>query len=381
MGGIGIGMASNLYINPSNPALYAEFDTLSFLFDLGVYSESRNLNTIKEKESYNNAGLDYITFGLSITKWWKTSFGVVPFSKVAYKIIDKSYLPDVGNTTYSYEGTGAINRAYWGHALKIGGKNYIALGANLNYLFGKTKDIQAVMFPDSLYYFHTKHTQSITYHDLFLDVGTYLNYEVGKNDDYVLGLGAIYSLGKDINTRATQLSYTYTLAATGVDKIKDTLFFAKDNATTVGLPQSIAGGFSLKKKNRYRWGIDVRYQNWKTFHVNGVNDMKNHSLRIASGGQYMPGGETLGSYWNWVRYRAGVYFNQSALYLNDTRINEFGITFGVGLPLRRSRSTINLSLNIGNRGTTDQGLIKETSVTFRLGFSIYENWFIQQKFR
>lgn len=373
-------MASNLYINPSNPATYAEFDTLSFLFDMALYSESRTLNTIKEQESYNNAGIDYITFGLPVTKWWKTSMGVIPYSNVAYEMVDEDNIPGVGNLEYNYEGSGAINRAYWGNAIRFGGKNYFALGANVNYLFGTTMDVQSVAFPDSIYYFYTKHTQSVNYHDIYFDFGAYYNYEFGKDDEYVLGLGAVYSLGQDINVESTQLSYTYILSSTGVDYIKDTLKFNEGLDGSVGLPQNIGGGISFKKKNKYHIAADVEYQNWETFHINGVNDMKENSLRVAVGGQFMPGGETVGSYWNWVRYRAGVYYNNSALQINETGINEVGITFGLGLPLRRSRSTINLGLEIGNRGTTDNDLIQETFVNFTLGFSIYENWFIQRKF-
>lgn len=380
MGGVGIGMSSDLYINPSNPATYAEFDTLSFLFDIAIFVESRNLNTVREQESYNDAGIDYITFGFPVTKWWKTSLGVIPYGNVSYQMVHRDNIPNVGNLEYKYQGSGAINRAYWGNAIKFGGKNYFALGANMNYLFGTTIDVQSASFPDSIYYFDTKHTQSITYHDLYFDFGAYYNYEFGKDDEYVIGLGAVYSLGEDIKTDGSQLSYNYILSNTGVDYIKDTLLFTENIPGSVGLPQTMGAGFSFKKKNKYHLGADLEYQNWETFHINGVNDLKENAVRVAVGGQYMPGGETIGSYWNWVRYRAGFYYNKSALQVNNTGINEVGITFGLGLPLRRSRSTINLGLEIGNRGTTDNDLIQETFVNLRLGFSIYENWFIQRKF-
>ncbi|PLW98418.1 MAG: hypothetical protein C0593_05815 [Marinilabiliales bacterium] len=380
MGGVGYGMNSDLYINPSNPATYAEFDTLSFIFDMAVYTESRGLNTVRESESYNYAGIDYITFAFPVTKWWKSSLGVLPFSKVDYQMVDGNTVPGVGYLEYNYEGSGGINKAYIGNALRFGKKNYFAIGANFNYLFGTTMDVQAVSFPDSVYYFYTKNTQSINWHDFYFDFGAYYHYEFGKDDEYVLGFGAVYTLGDEINTTENRLSYNYIQTSTGVDYIKDTLTFVEDISGTIGLPQTIGGGFSVKKKNKFHFGVDAEYQNWETFHINGENELMENSLRFAAGGQFMPGGETVGSYWRWVRYRAGFYYNQSALQVNNTGINEFGITFGLGLPLRRSRSTINLGLEIGNRGTTDNDLIQETFVNFRLGFSIYENWFIQRKF-
>jgi len=380
MGGIGYGVSSDLYINPSNPATYAAFDTLSFIFDIGLYSKSLSLNTVKQKETYNNAGVDYITFGFPIAKWWKTSFGVIPYSNVNYEMVSNESIPDVGNVAYNYSGSGGINKFYWGNSIKFGNTNYVSLGANVSYLFGTVKDVQYVSFPDSIYYFYTKNTKSITYKDLHVDFGAYYNQEFGPAKEYVFGLGAVYALGDDINTSSSNLSYTYILSSLNVDYVKDTLFQNLDVLGTVGLPQTFGVGLSLKKKNKFLVGADFEYQNWDTFYGFDVVDVMENSMRFAIGGHYVPGGETVSSYWRWVRYRAGFYYNQSGLQLNNTAINEIGITFGVGLPLRRSRSTINLGVEIGNRGTTDKNLIQETFVNFRLGFSIYETWFIQRKF-
>ncbi|NCD42747.1 MAG: hypothetical protein EOL88_11715 [Bacteroidia bacterium] len=380
MGGIGIGMGSDLYINPSNPATYAAFDTLSFVFDMGVYTKSVTLNTIRQSESYNNAGIDYITFAFPIARWWKTSLGLLPYSQVNYAMNSRQNLPGVGNLEYNYEGSGGINKFYWGHAVKFGNENYLSLGANVSYLFGTVTDKQSASFPDSVFFLYTKNIGSLTYKDLCFDFGAYFNYEFGKDNDYVLGLGAVYALGENVNASRSRLTYTYILSSLGVDYIKDTLYYVKDLEGTVGMPQTLGAGFSFKKKNKYHFGADVEYRNWEDFHIFTVNEKMENSLRFAAGGQFMPGGETVGNYWNWVRYRAGFYYHKSALQIEETAINEFGITFGIGMPLRRSRSTINLGFEIGSRGTSNEELIKETFFNFRLGFSIYENWFIKQKF-
>ena len=66
----------------------------------------------------------------------------------------------------------------------------------------------------------------------------------------------------------------------------------------------------------------------------------------------------------------------------------YGMTFGMGIPVRRSNvpgvvrvNTINTGLVIGRRGTTNNGLIQETYLNFYLGLTLNDKWFIKYKYR
>jgi hypothetical protein len=69
--------------------------------------------------------------------------------------------------------------------------------------------------------------------------------------------------------------------------------------------------------------------------------------------------------------------------INNTEINNFGITFGVGLPLASGNnvgfSNINLGFEVGNRGTTDANLIKENYFKVNIGLSLNDRWFVKRK--
>jgi len=65
--------------------------------------------------------------------------------------------------------------------------------------------------------------------------------------------------------------------------------------------------------------------------------------------------------------------------VNNAEINDFGITFGVGLPLGRSLPNINLGFEIGKRGTTEADLIEENYIKINLGFSFNDIWFQKRK--
>jgi len=81
----------------------------------------------------------------------------------------------------------------------------------------------------------------------------------------------------------------------------------------------------------------------------------------------------------------GARYSQTYLNLRDTQINSYGITFGVGLPLRAlairgSKSKINIGFEIGRRGTTEKGLIQEDYINFYLGVTVNELWFFKRRY-
>ena len=146
------------------------------------------------------------------------------------------------------------------------------------------------------------------------------------------------------------------------------------------LPASVGFGFSLGKNEKWLAGADIHFQQWEKYTWFGVSDSLKNSLRLSVGGSYNPSASTVSSYWQRVTYRGGFRYSQSYLGLRGQNINEFGISIGVGLPLPRTRSTINVAAEFGTRGTTTNNLIKENFVKFTLGLSIFERWFIIRKY-
>jgi len=55
------------------------------------------------------------------------------------------------------------------------------------------------------------------------------------------------------------------------------------------------------------------------------------------------------------------------------------MSFGISLPMGLRISNINLGFELGQRGTTENNLIKENFYTFRLSLSLNDKWFKKQK--
>jgi hypothetical protein len=127
-------------------------------------------------------------------------------------------------------------------------------------------------------------------------------------------------------------------------------------------------------------GADFLWQNWEKYTYYGNSDSLANRWNIAVGGEYIPDAKSIGSYLQKVAYRAGFHYGKTPLDLKGKHLEEFGISFGLGLPIKKSKSTVNLSANFGKRGTIQNGLIQENFFKFTIGVNVFENWFFKSKY-
>lgn len=139
-------------------------------------------------------------------------------------------------------------------------------------------------------------------------------------------------------------------------------------------------GFSFGKTDKWLVGGDFVYKQWEKFYYSSSPAALVNNTQFALGGFYNPSSSTVSNYFNRVTYRAGLKYSNGFLELRNQRIDEFGISFGIGLPLPRTSSTINLAVELGSRGTKKENLIQENFVKFTLGVSIFERWFVIRKY-
>ena len=148
--------------------------------------------------------------------------------------------------------------------------------------------------------------------------------------------------------------------------------------TEFTFPSQVTLGLGIGKPKS--WFLGAEYTAQKTSNLtNRAFDIDIVEFSDASkyrlGGFYVPNYNSVGNYWNRVVYRGGVRFEETGININGEGITEFGISFGVGLPVGRLFSNINLGFEIGRRGTTKQGLIQENFFNTFLSLSLNDRWF------
>ncbi len=377
IGGTAIAYKSPYSVNFINPASYSAFDTLSFVFEGGLFSNFSVLKTSTLSQNSNYTSMSHLTFGFPITKKWKAAFGLLPYSSVGYKVSDYKTEDSIGRVKYVYEGQGGINQFFLGQAFSI--NNNLSLGVNVSYLFGSIEKSRTVYLLDSVYTYNVKAKNSTGYGVFKFDFG--IQYFKNLNNNFVLGTGFVYSLGSTSTTKEDFLAYTFSQSSTGYEYVHDTASIISINNKNgeVKLPQSFAVGLSLEKKNKWLFGVDFSKQNWSEYLYNNIKDSLDDSWRLSVGYEIKPDFYSL-NYLKRVSYRAGFHYGQSYLNIRNQNFDEFGISFGLGLPLRKSKSTINLAVEFGKKGTTENGLINENYTKISIGFSAYDYWFFKRKY-
>jgi hypothetical protein len=369
MGGIGIAFQDNTSINPLNPAATASLDSLSFIFDAGFVMNSSKFSSTTANEKGNYASLNYLLFGFQVAKPWKTSFGLVPYSDVGYSTVTNDEMNNISFTDI-YTGNGGLNKAFWIHAFNII-KN-ISIGIESGLLFGQIER-NYIRILNIKNVFSIKESNTDTYKKFYLKYG--LQYTRQINKEFKLIIGAIASTNMNVNTDRKYILQTF-LSGVSVENHKESSITGKTL-----IPANFGLGFMLSKKNHWKVGIDLEKQYWSDYSsFDNVQPFKN-SFRFAIGGELIPNANSIKSYFQHVSYRFGFRYEKTPIYLNNTLLNEIGISFGVGLPFKKTASTVNLGIEIGQRGTSTNSLIKETFIKFKVGISMFQQWFRQQKYQ
>ena len=373
MGGIGIGTGNGLNINYANPAMLYK-NTLS-AFDVALSFERITQRQGNEQAIVNQGGINYGIFAFPVIAGrWSASLGVAPYSAVGYRITEETNANGNNSTVRQVqEGSGGLNLASFSHGVRLY-KN-LALGVRLGYLFGAISETRSIFLADATG-LTSVYEDELYYSDVLVEPGLYFGQKIGKTS--TLNLGVVYQPATQI--RATR-NVTFESQVPGsnapIGPDQDTV---PNQQRNVQLPQKIGAGISVDKYLKYTIGVDVSLQNWEEFQsYEGNNDGMSNSFAIAAGGQYIPDATSVDSYLSRVAYRLGFNYHNTPFVVSGRQISEFGINFGLSLPVS-NLSSINMAFEVGNRGTTEQNLIRENFFKATLGITFNDRWFVRRKF-
>lgn len=378
MGGVANAMHSGGMINVANPASYAQFDSLAFLFDVGMYFKSSTFSTSNLSEKSNNASFDYLAMGFGLTSWWKVALGAQPYSTVGYNMIVDREDPVSGHFTSAFMGKGGLNQAFIGNSFKLG--KHISIGANAAYVFGDTESLTTLYFPDSAYFISSRRGIRNMVSSFMFDYGLLFTGKLAS--DLNLNIGVTYA--QKVRLGNTQTIFIRSIegdATEDVEYIIDTIYYSVDKNSKITMPQGLGFGVSLQKNNRWTIGADFNWMQWSKFAREGVNDPLQDSWSVSVGGEYIPVSTSISSYFTRMSYRIGAFYEHSYLNVNEHSINKMGISFGTSLPLPRSLSKLNLAIELGQCGTKANSLIQERYINLRVGIAVHEMWFMKRKYK
>jgi len=384
MGGASLGSRNSQQINFANPASYTAVDSLAFLFEFGLTGKFSGYKSSLGKFATDDVNFRYFAMNFPVTSRIAASMGLTPWSDVGYDLLVNDSIPMSGNVQYMYYGEGSLSRAYFGLAAEP--FRNVSVGANLFYFFGTLNRISTVGFPDNTEIYSIRKNEVIRLRDFGVNFGLQATLPMKNNQSLTFGATL------ESKPTFTAFNSDLTIKTVSVTLIEgsspqtysdsDTLSFKEQVKDKITLPLSAGVGLSYVKKNKLEINADYLFQGWSkaVFPFGLTNELLKDRSVVSVGGEYIPDRFSIRSYLARIAYRGGLRYENSYIAINNQQIKDFGMSFGVGLPVYRSNSTVNLSAEIGKRGNTKNNLIREHYARFNLSVNLYDLWFIKRRF-
>ena len=384
MGGTGIATRNRRFINYTNPAAVTARDTLSFMADFGIEQK----NTIYRQGDLRSANntFNIHNFVMTFPIYRSSAFmvGLTPFSDVGYDFSSVEERQDIightGNIEYNSRGTGSVYQLFFGAGVTFWKK--LSLGAEYLYYFGNIDRITKMNYLDNS--FRSVNTGS----ELAVRASTGkfgLQYEQKLGGDVSMIIGATYRMSAKMNGYST--NYRYAAQSSVVDTLKhsvDTLAYGN-----LMVADEIGVGLSLKGGDKWHIEFDYLRSGWENsgmdkapgFSAIGESTFRtttSQSFRV--GFEFVPNRNDIRYYMKRCAYRAGAYYDQAYYKLDGNNINSMGITLGMTLPVFRWYNGLTVGVDIGQKASTRQGMVRERYAKLAIGFNIHDIWFQKPRY-
>ena len=379
MGGTGIATRNNRVINYLNPAAVTARDSLSFMADFGLVQQN-TLYRQGDLKSGNNT-FNIYDFIMTFPIYRSSAFmvGITPYSDIGYDFSTIETNPDIigntGNIEYDSYGTGSVYQAFIGAGVTFWKR--LSVGAEAIYYFGNLDKVTNMNYSDDSY-------RSLNSGSELMIRGVSgkfgLQYEQNLGGNVSMVIGATYKLSTGMKGYAT--NYRYAVQSSVTDSLRHHV----DTLAASGLRFGDELGVGLSIRGGDKWNAEFNYlrSDWRKsgmdkaagFAVNGESVFTTTvSQSFRAGFEYVPNRNDIRYYMKTCSYRLGFYYDRAYYKLDGNNVNSMGVTLGITLPVFKYHNGISLGVDLGQRASTRNDMIRERYATFVIGFNIHDLWF------
>lgn len=375
MGGISSGIRNNLTLNFLTPASYSSIDTASFIFDFGL---DYGVISLKEGEnSFYSQDLNFshIMLGFPIMKGWGVAAALVPYTNGTYNMLNKE--SETGGTEELLEnhiGSGGYQKALIGTGFSP--VKYFSAGINMFLVFGEITRTNDFIFTEDNNYFNTRKYGSSAMSGIGWEASMQFMLPMQKNR--FINAGLTITPGFGLKTTNQDIIFRYSNIQTTLLAF-DTLY-NETAATTSRIPRTIRGGIAFGQNDKFTIGGDIVWSAWSDATLPGTYGTFTDVISLHAGAEYIPDKFSNYNFFDRMEYRIGGRYGESYAQYEGDNVKEYGITFGTGIPMRRSRSRISLVVDLSRRGDPDAGLPRETRISIGASLNLYDYWFLKRQY-
>ena len=369
-GGASIALENSKTINFTNPATYTNFSSNTFLFSTGGWNQTTQIQNKNAEQIANSTSLSHFVFGFPLSKKIGASAGMIPFSSIGYDILvrDSEY-----NADMNYYGDGGVSEIYFGTAYQI--FDVFSVGINASYLFGALNRRKKLIFDDDTF-LNSRSNNKINLKGYYYELGVLYNKSLNNNSSFSIALTA--NNNTQISAKKNEIIESFEFS--GLLEVPIDTINLSTELGEVNFPKYISAGISYNKNNKWLFIAEYNTQDWSDYIMFNETDNLVNSMSFSGGLQYTPNYNSINKYYKRIDYRIGTCYRDIPLQFEENQLKEISVSFGFGIPIKKSKTKYDISCTLGNRGTTQDNLIKEQFVRIGLSVSYDAIWFVKRKY-
>jgi hypothetical protein len=365
----------SIHLNFNNPAAYGKLRLTTYAAGAGL--KQTQLDNGTEQQDVSVSSLEYLALGFPLSDYVGVGFGIMPFTSVGYNLSSESTNVNGDTVINDFTGEGGLNQVHF--SIGINPIRNLYLGATVNYNFGTLENQRVQSVENVQFGTLDRRTQRVTGYDF--------NYGMTYSPRITSRINLYSSV--TVNTQANlvatnnqRIGSFAQLSGREIETIDVDLSAQGLQNTEIKVPTITTLGLGIGEDKKWFLGGEYSFQELSTF-SNNFLAVENLAYQDAStlrfGGFYVPDYSSFSGYLKRITYRAGVRFEKTGMLVNDQEIENFGITFGFGLPLGSVFSNANIGLEYGKTGTTSANLIQENYFKVIVGLSLNAKWFQKRR--
>lgn len=363
IGGAGVAISSNRFINNLNPASLSAMGRNDFFFELGGNGYFTTATDQQSSNTRNNVQFSHLSLGFPVGKKSGMSVALMPYTNKRFQI--NNYELTVGNSDeiylYNYNSSGGLTKA----VLAFGKEqtNYWRWGFNASALFGTIETSEVYGVSSSISEFSTS--------------GSYKGFQFQLGSQWKIC--PKFTLGNTLELPAKiQASQYRSISTSDTSASTAVVTNEKQEVTNFYFPLKTTNGINYTFKKDWSFSLDYTYAFWKM--ANNSSDygtFKNQQV-VAFGCIYQKSDDLRNT--NHWSYSAGIRYDTGYLNVNQQAIPKYAFSLGLGIPLDRTKTQLNLNYSYGIQGSIQNDLIRENYHKIGITLSYNANWFVKRKY-
>jgi len=365
-GGTETGTLSPALLNSVNPAAWSDLRLTTIHGGIGF--DQYQVSDASGSVLQNATRLKEFAIGIPYWNKFGATFGLMlrPYSVVNYRSRlerDVQGVDTIHRASISYSGQGGISRLTFGTSFQPVPE--LSIGVTPHLFFGTIRSDNSVTFDGG-------ELTSASYRTETAHSGFGVSAGVAWTPIPDLRIGAAWENGTTLDRdRVTTTLYRQASNARYIDTIGSA-------SNQIDIPTRLSFGASFTT-GRFLLSGDFTTQDWSTSGLDAARSMS----RIGLGVERLPARLAASGFERWV-FRFGAFMENSYYTLPGGDINAIGGTLGARIPIAdgtglNTPSALDIGLEIGTRGTTENGLTRELFSRLSVEFSLSELWFTSRK--